>query len=132
MGRIIRFDSNGLNLKASAIANAECRGDLTILARTHLIFLTLGSGATARSLNRLQMNRFFAGVLVFEMTDCLFICDRRIQLDRGLVPLQLGPGDGRNKETDCGRNGVNRFHAGYFTEKREIFLSKMRVGRGGL
>jgi hypothetical protein len=126
MGRIIRFDSNSFNLETGAIADAERRGDLTILARPHLIFLTLGSGATARGLNRLQMNRLVARVLVFEMADCLFIRDRRIQLDRGLVPLQLGPGDGRNKETDRCGNGVNRFHASILQKSEKIASPNFR------
>ena len=66
------------------------------------------------------MNRLVARVLVFEMADCLFIRDRRIQFDRSLIPLQLGPGDGRNKETDRCGNGVNRFHASILQKSEEI------------
>src|SRR5947207_309299 len=78
------------DLSTGAIANVEGGCDLTGSARGNLVLLALSSGATAGSVNRLEMDWCLAGVLIFEMAYRLFIGSRWMQLDRRLLPFQFG------------------------------------------
>jgi hypothetical protein len=55
------------------------------------------------------MNGGLAGVLVFEMTDCLFVTARRVQLNGSLLPFQFGARRQAKNERQCKSEDVG-FH----------------------
>ena len=55
------------------------------------------------------MNGCLAGVLIFEMTDRLFVADRRAQLNGSLLPFQFGPRSQAKNERQCESEDVG-FH----------------------
>jgi hypothetical protein len=55
------------------------------------------------------MNGRLAGVLIFEMTDCLFVTTRRVQLNGSLLPFQFGARSQAKNERQCKSENVG-FH----------------------
>jgi hypothetical protein len=88
---IVRLHRDRLDLCAGTAANVESRGDFAFVTGLRFLLLRLRDGATARAMHGPKTNRSFADVLIFEMTNRLFVSARRVQLDRGLFPFQLAP-----------------------------------------
>jgi hypothetical protein len=77
-------------LRAGAAADVKGRGNLALLTGGNLLVLRLRRGTTARRMDGLKMNRRIPDIFIFEMRDRLLVVKRRTQIDRGLLPLQLG------------------------------------------
>ena len=78
------------DLSAGAIANVKSGRDLATPASGNFVLLGLCSSASAGSVNRLEMDRCLARVLIFEMAYRLFVVGRWMQLERGLLLFQFG------------------------------------------
>src|SRR5581483_1195488 len=89
IGGLVRLHCHGFDLCAGAIADVEGSRNLAFLPWPNLLLLSLRSSATAGRVNRFKMNRGLADVLIFEMTDSLFVAARRMKFNGSLLPFQF-------------------------------------------
>ncbi len=108
---IVRLNHHRFLLNSSAIADVKRRGDFAFLAGRDIILLQLRRRAAARGVNRLNVNGDVTGILIFEMSDRLFVANGRMQLERRLLPFQFRP-HGRGKKDRQGDNAdeTKRIH----------------------
>src|SRR5205807_8646829 len=87
---IVGLDRNGFDLRAGAATNIKGRSNLAFLPGSNLLVLRLRSRTTTRSVDRFKMDRRVADIFILEMGNCLLVAERRLQIDRGQLPLQFG------------------------------------------
>src|SRR5262245_19547991 len=87
---LVRLHGDSLDLGAGTVTDVKRGRDLALVSRWHFLLLGLRSGATAGGMNRLEVHRRLAGVLIFEMANGLFVVRSGTQLNRGLLPFQFG------------------------------------------
>jgi hypothetical protein len=66
--------------------------------------LRLGRRATTRAVNRFKTNRRFPDVLILEMTDGFLVSHSGVQLNRRLIPFQIGSSDGQKQDGNAHAN----------------------------
>src|SRR5213082_1026453 len=86
---IVGLDCDGFDLRAGTAADVKCRRDFAFFTGSNLLFLGLRSRATTGGMDRRKMDRGLAHIFILEMRNCLFVAQRRLQIDRSLLPLQL-------------------------------------------